>query len=99
MNHLSKKEVEKLFPAAKGDLSQDGPFPWLWVFKSRKGLTPWQAAAVWTVPHKNGFPVPLLQVREAPSKEVIQHESVHILRAAFQERALRRDHRLPLCKK
>ncbi len=64
----------------------------LYYFKSNKKLPLWTAALTWIIEIEKGVKIPILQLPKTPRRfsfasqdEVIAHEKVHALRAAFEE--------------
>lgn len=70
-------------------LSTPFTYDWLIVVCSDKRLPFWERAATWTLCQTRYLKLPVLQIRTKTKgsalKEVLNHESVHILRTAFDE--------------
>lgn len=88
------KEVRTLLQdpesLGKGPLEQVTPS--LYAFRSNRHLPFWTAAVTWIFPLPSGASLPLLQLPKkrrlfcfANEKEILAHESIHALRAAFNE--------------
>lgn len=85
---IEGKTLEKWEPNCD-DLYRASP-DWIPLTYSNKGLLPWQGAALWLY----GGNIPMIQLRKGFRKgrfmlysrdEVLKHETVHALRAAFDE--------------
>ena len=65
--------------------------PWFFGFYKARRLPFWIAALTWIVPTEHGFSVPCLQLSSTSSfllpsrEEIVNHESIHALRANFDE--------------